>query len=428
VKRRYLRQLWRYGAAIGAARADLLALRDRPVEGELSWLLVAAWDRIPFWRERMRRVGLIRADLARGAPALAALPPLTRAEVQARFHDLRDPAPDGDDYVGTTSGSTGEPARYVADGFGFLWFWAFVPFALALAGRARPPLRPLGNGVHLLCALSHSPEYGSLVPLLRWTRFRKWNVRAPGFADAIARAAPAVCTGDPDSLAALLGTRARPRLLLSSAFAMPVALRERLERETRAAVLEYYSAAETGPIGVACPLGRGFHVLTPAALVEDAPVPGAQDGARELLVTNLRNRRFPLIRYALGDLGRVEPDDGCPCGLRAPRVVALSGRTAALFARADGGRFDPAGVNPVLARIPGLLEARLEERGPGAYRLLYRAGAPLGEEALEAIRARLAFLRGGAASLEVVRAGAPLRAPGEKPRPFVALAAPGALV
>jgi len=442
VKRRWLHQLWTYGAAIRRAREDLMALRERPVAAPAAPLLLHAYDHIPFWRERMRHAGLTRHDLAR-PDALLALPPLSRAEVQARGPDMTDrsatPSVQDDFYTGTTSGSTGEPLRYVQDGLGFLWFWAFVDFALAYAGRAAPPLRPLESGVHLLCALGHSPGYEDLVPLLHGTRFRKWNVGEAGFATGIARAAPAVCTGDPDSLAALLGTRARPRLILSSAFAMPPDLRARLEAETGAVVLEYYSAAEMGPIGVACRAGRGYHVLTPAVVVEEAAIEGAGVGAgagagaggeagatgalSELLVTNLRNVHFPLVRYRVGDLGRVEADDGCACGLRSPRVTGLSGRTRALF-RARGGRpFDPAAVNPVLARISGLLEARVTERAAGRYELLYRAASPLAEADSSLLRSRLAHLFGGEATLSCERREAPLRLPGEKPRPFVAMEA-----
>lgn len=439
VKRRYLHQLLRYWRPLRRERARLCRLMREPLVGEVGPLLHHAWDHIPFYRRRMREAGLVRADLA-DPTALQALRPLERWEVQEHRQALIDwTAPRAvrrDVYQGLTSGSTGEPVTYLADGFSYLWFWAFVDFVLRYTG-ANTRFRPLSMGVTLLCALGHSPAYGSFLPLFHGTFFRKLHVTEPGFREQIERARPQVVTGDPDSLAALLDVRLRPRLVLSSAFAMPPALRQRLATHLGCPVVEYYSAAETGMIGVACQRGYGYHLLTPAVAVEAVEVGASADGwadgegvepaIHELLVTNLRNRYFPLIRYRLGDLGAIEPVGplGCACGLHAPLITELRGRTTDLFTGAEGGRFDPSGLSPVLARL-SIRQFQVIEQSTGRYRIRYLGGRPLAESERALITSQLARLcaGGGAApdSVSVVfdRLERPLRERGVKPRPFIA--------
>jgi len=416
VKRRYLRQLRRYRGPLARATAELITLLERPVPGDVPGLLRHAWDRVPFWRRRMAGAGLTRLDLGR-PEALAALPPLERAEVQERFAELIDPtlsaADEAELYRGTTSGSTGEPVRYAASGFQYLWYWAFVDFALRYM-RRRARFIPFRTNVALLCALGHSPEYGDWLPLFHGARFRKVNVLAPGAPAQLARLAPAIITGDPDSLAPLLGVPLRPRLVLSSAFAMPPALRAALEAHLRCPVVEYYSAAETGMLAIACRAGRGYHVLTPAAHIE-AIAWGA--GHHELLVTNLRNPCFPLIRYRIGDLGRLAHEP-CPCGLQAPRITELVGRTAEAF-RGRRGPFHPGGLQPLFARLP-VRRFRVTEEAAGVYRV--ETDAPLPSAGREVVDAGLARLYGGPVEVHFAPTLTRPSPPGVKPRPFVARA------
>lgn len=73
---------------------------------------------------------------------------------------------------------------------------------------------------------------------------------------------------------------------------------------TGAAVVGYNSLAETGPIAWRSPADwQRLHLL------EGAVEPEQDRG--ELLVTNLRNRLFPLVRYRTGDLATVE-EPGSP--------------------------------------------------------------------------------------------------------------------
>ena len=368
----------------------------------------------------MRAAGLTRLDLAH-PQALYAIEPVTRSEVQENFdaivHTDLPPEVLDDVYVGRTSGSTGQPLRYLADGYSYLWYWAFVDFVLA--SRSIPIKWRRGRvDAVLLCALGHSPEYGDFLPLFHGVRFQKVNVTAPGAREKLERLNPQLITGDPDSLEALLQFRVRPKVVLSSAFPMPEQTQRQLKAHLGAPVVQYYSSAEIGMMGVESEVGGTYEVLSPAVAVEVLPELGtsASTPRGEITVTNLRNPWFPLIRYRTGDRASIEaPAEGDP--LRVSRLVELRGRTVERFEAVGGGVFDPNALAPILSRSDSP-EVVIVETNTGRYRLQCLRVRP-NEGVLTALRARLSELHRGAITLEVALHQEPWRLPGEKPRPFV---------
>lgn len=414
VRTRYLHQLVALGPTLRRWRRALFALRDRPHAPDLGGLLRFVWDRVPFWRDRLSALGVGRHAL--DDPGIwPALPITTRADLQchrdAMYATGMSSAILDDAYHGCTSGSTGEPVRYRMAATAYHSFLPVVDLALALHRAPRRP-RPGGGGIALLDALGHSPGYGAWLPLFHGTRFEKITVTRPGWRDALRRLDPAVIVGDPDALAPLLDAAARPGLVLSSAFAMPAPLAADLRRHLGCPVVEYYSAQEVGPMALADGTGR-WRVLTPYVHLETHRL---ADGSPTLLVTDLRNPLMPLIRYAVGDLGRVAPDPGG--GLRAPVVEGFTGRVVQRFARPGGGRFDPAGLAPSLARLP-LRQYRVSQSAPERATLEYFGPRPLTAAEVGALADRLSALAGARMALHARRVDAPLRAPGVKPTPFV---------
>lgn len=424
VRRRYAWQLVRYGIPLARWRAELHAAADGAEPGvlRLRALLRAAEEGTRRHPEAFAAAGVHWRDLAVRAD-LAHFPLLSRAEVQRRYADLlhRDlggrVAAEG--WLGTSSGSTGEPVRFFMDGTSVHFYPLFARFVWERLRLGALP-RPGSTGIVLLCTLPRSALFGAWMPLFRGTRFRKVHLAEPDALGTLERLATPIVTGDPDSLAGLAAAiesgaaRVRPRLVLSSAFALEPALRARIAAATGAAVVDVWSMAETGPLAWRCGMDAEdrFHVLDAAAAVESV------DG--ELVVTNLRNRLFPLVRYRTGDLGEIEHVGGpaCVCGVRGPRIARFGGRIAARFTAAGGRRVDPAQLHPLLARL-GVRQFRLEQLGPAETRLLWFGEAPALDEApIAALRRALDVLLGAPARLELARSAAPLTAPGEKPLPF----------
>ena len=54
------------------------------------------------------------------------------------------------------------------------------------------------------------------------------------------------------------------------------------------------------------------------------PVPAETEG--RIVVTDLHNAASPMIRYEVGDIGTMWPDEPCACGRPFPRLGSVQGR------------------------------------------------------------------------------------------------------
>ncbi len=417
VRRNYAGQILRYAWPLARWRLRLAAYRRRPAEWHrrrlpalVRRLLREAQERTPFYAESFRGAAVQWSDL-RALEDLRWFPILSRRDLQERFDDLLSaaltPALRREGTVWRTSGSTGQPAPFFLNGESTRFPLALYRFLGAGPGR------PFSGGVAFLCTLPRSLVYRAWLPLFGGTTFRKLHFAEAGADRDLTRLNPRVVTGDPHSLARLVqglargAIRIRPRLVLSSAFDLPEERARALERLTGARVVDCYSIAETGPLACRCAPGRPFHVLGPACHLETDP-------SGEILVTNLRNPLFPIVRYRTGDLGEIawEP---CACGYRGPSVLRLLGRTAARFVDARGRTADPSQVEPVLARLP-VRQYQLSQEAPDRVTLRYHGPEEIADPA--DLREALGRLLGGPVALELRRSAAPLWGPGEKPLPY----------
>ena len=106
--------------------------------------------------------------------------------------------------------------------------------------------------------------------------------------------------------------------------------------------LSNYSSGETGPIAFECTSHEGYyHVAHTNVIVEcDEKLTTAFDGevVGRLLITHLHSHATPLIRYDIGDFGRLH--DQCPCGHGGPTISHIYGR-GKHFLRHPDGRYLP---------------------------------------------------------------------------------------
>ena len=103
-----------------------------------------------------------------------------------------------------------------------------------------------------------------------------------------------------------------------------------------------YGSREFMLIGMECHMHRGYHISSDNLKVEvvdkdGAPLPPGELG--RIVVTDLRNMANPFIRYEIGDLGRMSPDDElCDCGLPFPLMLTVEGRIKEVILLPDGNR------------------------------------------------------------------------------------------
>ena len=94
-------------------------------------------------------------------------------------------------------------------------------------------------------------------------------------------------------------------------------------------VVSEYGAAETGIISFQCPVGS-HHIMSDCVHVEYLDIDGANNDYKEIVVTDLNNYSFPIIRYRIGDLV-VPTNKKCSCGLPFPLIEKVQGRVSETF-------------------------------------------------------------------------------------------------
>ncbi|HET7887113.1 MAG TPA: hypothetical protein VFL62_12870 [Bradyrhizobium sp.] len=102
--------------------------------------------------------------------------------------------------------------------------------------------------------------------------------------------------------------------------------------------LSNYSSGETGPIAFECRHNQGFyHVAHTNVVVEsDQKLTTTFDGetVSRLLVTHLHSYATPIIRYDIGDFGKLHGQ--CPCGHDGPTISHIYGRGKHFLRHPDG--------------------------------------------------------------------------------------------
>jgi len=361
----------------------------------------------------MREAGLDPDTLEHPAQ-LEALPRLTRGEIAARSDSLRSSLYREDALLVpiVTGGTSGVPLRLWQDAdaearkdaltcvcrermgwiagvkSAFLWGAATDLPDPGLSALRRAKERLLGSVLPrslLLSARNLDAEHLDRVAE-RLRRFRPHVLQAyPSAADALARR--------------LIERGEHLEIPLAVLTAEPVLpeQRERVARALGANPLSFYGSRECGWIAAECPSGHQLHVNTLGCYVETAP-----DGA--LLVTDLLNRAMPLIRYDLGDQGRLATAP-CPCGDPRPVLAAIEGRTVDVFRFRSGRRVSAvvADMRPAHQRAIGLVDVQLVQEDLDHVTVNYVPGEGFSEPELASYLAFLHALFGGEVRLRAQR-------------------------
>jgi phenylacetate-CoA ligase len=173
----------------------------------------------------------------------------------------------------------------------------------------------------------------------------------------------------PDSLLGVYSTAevldATQRQAIADAFACPV--------------FNQYGSREIPNIACECRHGN-MHVFTDMVWLESV------DG--QLLVTSLTNRLMPMIRYAIGDAGRLR-EGNCTCGLPFPLMEMGMCRQNDLILAPDGRRIHPSYFNGLLYGLTQIEQYQFVQAEAGRIALAVVAPAPLAAPAVGALRDRL---------------------------------------
>jgi phenylacetate-CoA ligase len=149
-----------------------------------------------------------------------------------------------------------------------------------------------------------------------------------------------------------------PKAIGTTAAPISTAQKQYLGEIFGAPVYDTYQCMEVPVLAGECSAQSGLHVFADCRLVEILDAGGRPVGPGEsgsVVVTDFRNRVFPLIRYRLGDQARWK-QGACACGITLPQLEPVRGRVT------DSLRF-PSGL---VVSGDGILE--IFDRWPEAVR------------------------------------------------------------
>jgi phenylacetate-CoA ligase len=358
------------------ASRDEVARRQRQA---LATIIAWATTQTDFYRAR--HTGLPGAE--RGEVALADLPVLGKDEVRAHLDGMLARGTDRRRVgIGHTGGSTGKPLAFWYDEAKHELMRAGMMRSYMAAGW-RPGERILnfwGARQDTQAGGVFAAGYGDYVAAETTLPAHAFTTRQLDEWAAFIRAyRPALLQGYASILAELArhvlarGT-AMPRSLrgvFSTAEVLQPWQRELMERAFACKVFNQYGSREIPNIACECRLGN-VHVFTDMVCLETPPA----DGDNRLLVTSLTNRLMPMLRYDIGDSGRLL-DGECACGWPYPLMEMGICRQNDLI-RSPGGRtVHPSAFNRLLYGLGQLRQYQWVQEASDRLRLDVVADAPL---------------------------------------------------
>lgn len=319
-------------------------------EQKLSRLMRHAGLTVPYYRRVFKALDVLPTEV-RTREDLLSLPLLSKATVRSNVHfDLfSEDARRRDLHKIATSGSTGEPSVTYADRYQLEVRFAATLRAMEWTGwqfgERQVRLWHQTIGMTTTQALREKIDARLMrrkfVPAFKMTReaiadlVRLIEAFKPslvdGYAESFNLIAHVVSQHGP------IGHS--PKAIISSAQSLTAQTRSQIQDAFGCPIHDKYGAREFSGIAYQCGRSPDFHTMDESYIVEilrDGK-PALPGEVGEVVITDLNNYSFPLIRYRIGDLA-IASDNAtpCQCGRGLRRIGQIEGRTQALVYCAAG--------------------------------------------------------------------------------------------
>jgi phenylacetate-CoA ligase len=153
-----------------------------------------------------------------------------------------------------------------------------------------------------------------------------------------------------------LETPSVKRIFTSSEY-LELSMRKFIEKIFGAEVFDIYGCTEIKEIAWECERHEGYHINEDDVIVEilhdDSPAQPGEIG--DIVLTDLRNKAMPLIRYRIGDRGLLIAGN-CSCGRSFSRMVPAAGRASEYITTPGGRKISPYRFTTAIEKTRGLLQ------------------------------------------------------------------------
>jgi phenylacetate-CoA ligase len=369
-------------------------------EQRLRQVVHQAYHRVPYYHDLFRRLNLRPEDI-RTPTDLRKLPTLSKATLRKEFPRLR--ATDCRRYhprVAQTSGSSGEPLRFLLDKpanvLEFVYYWRHWSWAGYRLGNRFAEL----SSHYFMGELSRASEvcrYQRFTSRLLLNSLSIGPDSVSACAIALRRYRPTFLKGIASALyyfAYFLQEAGIRDIWLRGVFSTGEMLlphqRSLIEKVFRCRVLDSYGHMERTVAISECPQG-GLHINPEYGVLEmlERPRASASNGERlestaDVVGTSLHNLSMPLLRYEVGDVMEVDENpETCPCGRSMPRVRRINGRQEDAIIAPDGRVITTLFI--VFDKVPGIAHWQVIQDEPDQLRVRVvrtQAYTALSEESL----------------------------------------------
>lgn len=126
----------------------------------------------------------------------------------------------------------------------------------------------------------------------------------------------------------------QPQVIIVSAGTLYKDFRITIEKAFSTKVLNRYGSREIHSIGCECDKQEGIHINILNNHIEIIDKKGNEVSpgeTGEIIITNLRNKVMPLIRYQIGDIAQKSENEQCSCQRGFPLIKTIRGRDVNLF-------------------------------------------------------------------------------------------------
>jgi len=313
---------------------------------KLQGIIKYAYENTPYYRRILDERNLKPGDI-RCAEDLQLLPILTKRIIRRHFDELQPSRLPPDSYFRITSGTTGEPMKFLITLEACNW-----RDAAKLRGRNWTGFT-LGTSTILLVGSTF--DYDKFYTL--GGRLRRWINREKvlnthmlndeicrDYIDIIRRTAPKTLNGYVNSLYCIAKYCLEHGVEdLRFDFVFPEAetlmdfQRKTIEKAFNCRVIDHYATRETSLVSHECPHNGGYHVSIDNGVIEIV-----RDGRwvqpgelGNVLVTDFHNRAMPFIRYQIEDVA-VRGEGPCSCSRPLPTIKSIEGRMINLITLENG--------------------------------------------------------------------------------------------
>jgi phenylacetate-coenzyme A ligase PaaK-like adenylate-forming protein len=237
--------------------------------------------------------------------------------------------------------------------------------ASALSVGPRSDGRPLAREKRMVGRFLCLNEYGRTE---EWPQGHEQRILSE-----IADYRPAILEANPSLLARVARWASRYRVeawqpeLIVLTYEFPSELQRKAFRRVFASpIASSYGSTEAGYVFMECERGM-LHQNCETCRVDLVPLAGdvqdrvAPGGLGRILATTFGNEWFPLLRFEIGDVGRLAMG-GCPCGRTLGMTLsAVEGRLKSLCVAGDGRFVTHAQLDHALAGVAGLEQYRVDQ-------------------------------------------------------------------